>query len=372
MFLLNSFYAIVDPKQLSEGFLNKRSSSGTSSVSDFLFSFGLLILITGAIFAFFFILKKVKETRLYRKDYETFIRLAEEKNLTYKQIKILENLARKYHFLPSQLLTSQKDLIAVSLKEMKFLLSQHPAKSPIIFDFENNINYIKSVFYKRKPKSGEMLNNSRDIHTGTSVIVFRKDKNGLYPAKGSIVYMDDNKFVVKIKTIEKNLAPLLKAEEVFIFFTHEADANYEFKTKIIDTKFEKTGLEDCALITFAHSDKLHRQQRRKFIRVRVNLPLAIHQAVFNETVKPMLIQGTMIDISEGGACFRSEDIVPLDSVVQLSFLLKDKEMKNILAKIVGVRKIENGHLHHLSFMELNDEQKITIRDFVSEHIERRV
>ena len=98
--------------------INKMATDTGASISitsDGWLTFFIIIIITTVILLAFLFGKKILLFIKAKKNRDQFLSLCEEKNLTVNQIKILENLAKKYTLLPSLLLSSQRDLINLSL-----------------------------------------------------------------------------------------------------------------------------------------------------------------------------------------------------------------------------------------------------------------
>ncbi len=167
----------IRPSELSDIFKSKGGISGYSSWSS---AIPIIILIITIIILLIYLgtkfLKQLKLKRRKKKDHERFMKLCEDRNLTYHQIKILEKLAEKYDKLPSALLLNKKEFNYITLKENKYLLSKYKKNNPIYADFDSNMRHIKAVFLNRKPAGGESLHSTRDIHVGTSLIFYIKIK----------------------------------------------------------------------------------------------------------------------------------------------------------------------------------------------------
>jgi c-di-GMP-binding flagellar brake protein YcgR len=153
---------------------------------------------------------------------------------------------------------------------------------------------------------------------------------------------------------------------------HHGDANYEFPSRVIGKSTVKRGEKEEIHLAFIHSEDLRRKQRRKYIRVRVNFPVAIHQEIVEDRNVPIAVQGNMLDVSEGGCSFVAKHLIRSGVMVNMSFYLEDREMGNILAKIVHTHSSKEGFLHHVSFVELPDEVSYYIKTFVSRHARRRI
>ncbi|HOJ49384.1 MAG TPA: PilZ domain-containing protein [Spirochaetota bacterium] len=354
----------ITPQELSQQFSRSGSKVKISFESILIFIF--LVIIT------FFIVKllyMIKRMRIYKKDKEVFLKMAEERNMTYHQIKILETLSKKYNVFLTNILTNKKIFNELVVKEKKYLASKYTPKSKIYLDFYSNIEYVNSVFYKRKPAPGEIIHSSRDIHIGTKMIIYSRGKNP-NPARGIIVYMDNNLFILQVEKSRTELEPLISKGEVFIFFTHQNDASYEFGTSIIDTKEVISKESVKTNIYLAHSDNLVRKQRRKYIRVRTNISGVITEEIFEDTKVPTSINVNIIDISEGGACITSSEPIKKDTIITISFYLE--KMINITAKILSLRPNENKYIIHLEFVNIDENSKYIIRKFVNENTSRRV
>lgn len=367
----------LSPTELSNIFKSRKSS--TFSWGELVYGILILLGIAIGIYLGVKLYKRYLRYMKKKRDYSDFLRYCEEKNLTYHQMKILETLSKKYDVIPSLLLRSRKELVRVSLLESKSLLAKYPANHPVYVDFDSNMKYIKTVFAKIKPADGELINSSQDVHVGTPVIVYKRDKQDKHPVKGVIIYMDANKFVVRVQGHLNSISPLLHDQEnLNIFFNHNADANYEFVSRLTTHKIvEKPEIpgqnsEVEVLMAFTHSATLKRRQRRKFIRVRVDLPVVINKEILEGKTVPVLIQGKIIDISNGGCSIESPTHIVGNVIVSMTFYLGEKPIENVLGKIIRSQSANETFIHHLSFIQLADEVDAYLKHFVSQNIKRRV
>ncbi len=364
--------SLIRPGELSEIFKRKSSSTSHSWTTILLYIF-YIILIIGLLWLGLILYKRLKIHRRKKKDSEKFNKLCEDKNLTLHQIKIIQSLAKKYDKIPSILLTNKKEFSYVMLKENKFLLSKYHRSHPVYVDFDSNINYIKTVFAYKKPVGGEVLRSSRDIHSGTSVIVYRRLKGNMNPVKGVIVYMDNNKFIVRIPKKIEDVKPLLEKDiKLYIFFNHKADGNYEFETMLKSYRVIDKSDDKELVFVFEHSERLIRRQRRKYIRVRVKIPVVVNTEIFNDKNVPVSINGNIVDLSIGGFCFKSTESIPKNIITNMTFYLEELSLNNVLGKVLRVQTISDGFLHHMSFVDLNDKVHPYIKRFVSKNMKRRV
>jgi len=354
----------VSPQEFSQMF-SSRGGAKVRITFDNILVFIFLVIVTFIIIKLLYVLKNY---RIYKRDREKFLQMAEERNMTYHQIKIMETLAKKNNVFLTQLLTNKKLFNELVVKEKKYLRSKFSEKSKIFLDFYSNIEYINSVFYKKKPAPGEIIHSSRDIHIGTRMIIYKKSKEP-YPVKGIIVYMDNNMFILQVERKKSELSPLMN-EKVYIFFTHENDASYEFEANILDFKEVQSKEKTKTNIYISHSDNLIRRQRRKFIRVRTNIAGVITEEIFDDTKVPTSIKVTLIDISEGGACIKTDVPIKVNALVILSFYLEN--MLSITAKILHIKPSENNYIMHLEFVNMDESAKYIVRKFVNEHSQRRV
>lgn len=360
---------LVRPQELSQLFKGK-AGGGAGKIS-----WQAVILFLGAIFTVFLLVKlyqKYIEYKKYKKDRVHFLALCEEKNLTYHQTKILETLSKKYQVYPSILLSSKKKFIQIVLKESRSILSKHKNSHPVYIDFDTNIKYIRSVFHKKKPGKGQSLQSSRDIHVGTKVIVYKREKQNPHPVKGVISYMDNSSFVVQFQESEVFLKPLLESTKISVFFNHEMDANYDFATKIASMRKVKHGEQELIQLIFVHSEHLRRRQRRKMMRLRVNTPVVISEEIMDDKVIPVTIQGKMLDVSDGGACFLSQQPSQQGVLLKMEFYLDSHRLHSILAKVINTHATSNGFIYHVSFADMPNEVRQKLKLFISRHIRRRL
>lgn len=355
----------------SIGKIEKESQSLFNS--DAWITFFIIIVITTVILLAFLFGKKILFFILIKKDREKFLSLCEEKNLTVNQIKILETLAKKYKVFPSLLLSSQRDLINLSLKEGKALLARYSSSHAVYVDFNANIQHIRSVFYHKKPSYGEVIHTTKDIRTGALLILYHKNKEKPSPVKTSVLHIDNHQIAVKITENWDSAFYLINKKNISAFYNHQGDANYDFDTEILAHREVVSKNEKSIICILSHAAQIRRKQRRKFIRVRVSSPLVINHAMIGQQFVPVVIQGTLIDISEGGCCFKLKEPVQVDNVINISFFLKNQEIENVVCQILRLTALKDSQfLCHVSFLELNDENRSNIKNFVLNNINRRI
>ena len=204
---------------------------------------------------------------------------------------------------------------------------------------------------------------------------------------------------VIVAVTEKELtitAPRLKGEiyhvdpgtDVEVNLVRRNDAIYVFEARVL-----RTFVGRAPLVTLSHTNDLHRIQLRRHYRVDVDVPLSfalldrreIEQSAedSNEAIAAAIIgakttvQGTLKNISGGGALFESRSVLARGDFVNFDLDLWNGEKENITGEVVDIAPPSGGPdtpdakrrqtTVHITFVGMSDR----VRDKIVKYVFRR-
>lgn len=282
---------------------------------------------------------------------EHFFRLAEERGLAQDQAELLWQMSR------------EKESDAVLMLEYKapfekavdFYVQQHDdADEKFIAKMRKKLGYDKMPTFVP-------LMHSKDIE------LYQGGKVKLGPGRIAdvILHDKDERYMYWLLHDVENPRGIAASSLVRITFLRDGDAIYNFEAPVLEV------LEDRgrAVVKLAHTRELNRNQRRELSRVECSCPAALSLKVPDETQEPAAwIEGLFADISASGAkwhpqLLQSADALQVDQQVTVRIQLEE-EILLVRAKIASIKRAEQGKYYGLQFMDLPDEQKDTIYNYV--------
>lgn len=153
-----------------------------------------------------------------------------------------------------------------------------------------------------------------------------------------------------------------------VYFYNKGDAGYSFETKITrDINNPKV-----QALMLAHSNKLRRHQKRKFLRKNCNIPSQITMLEINvvngkKKIKQtnIRLQGLILDLSIAGALIKIMNLNNYESIqigkyFLLEFVINQVKIR-IIANIINITNEENIHS---KFVKILDNNAYVINDFI--------
>jgi c-di-GMP-binding flagellar brake protein YcgR len=184
---------------------------------------------------------------------------------------------------------------------------------------------------------------------------------------GNIIYLDDFFFIGIFYNASDVLDFIQSGNNIDVSFNRESDANYFFSSKVLKIEMKQSQKGYSHIILFQHSDKLYRTQKRRYTRLLISKPIIIYPDIVDtndiSSGIDRYLNGTMIDISEGGTCVEFPKSLPVGITVKLNFTLV-LDYKDVLAIVVSCHKKRETHYLHLKFIDLQQELKENIRKYV--------
>ena len=122
----------------------------------------------------------------------------------------------------------------------------------------------------------------------------------------------------------------------------------------------------------AHSNKLRRHQKRKFLRKNCNIPtqitiLEIYTVNGKRKIRPTnyKMQGLILDISIGGALIKIFNLhnypeIKIGNYFLLEFVINSEKIR-IVSNIINITEDENVHT---KFIKILDQKAYIINDFI--------
>ncbi len=151
-----------------------------------------------------------------------------------------------------------------------------------------------------------------------------------------------------------------KGKTLNAYFWRENDAGYSFNSEVVG---ELKG-KDLRAIFIEHSEKLSRNQKRRFLRVSCGVPVFIRPieisiensqkvAKVSSTIK---FNGVITNISGNGMAIEVSSDIKGGTFVRLEFSFEGKEKLRLIAKVKGTKtqKKENGYYRiNLQFAKID-------------------
>jgi c-di-GMP-binding flagellar brake protein YcgR len=161
---------------------------------------------------------------------------------------------------------------------------------------------------------------------------------------------------IGVPVAEGQFIPLREGTELEIFFADNISA-YSFSSIII-----KRIAFPIPTFIIEFPQRIIKVQRRKFVRVEVIRPLIYR--ILGETGLSEERQGFMNDLSGGGLLFKSEEKIPLKTVLLLKLMIGTNEMEILGTVIRSLKEDNDCYLVSVEFDEISEKTRDIIIKYI--------
>ncbi len=328
------------------------SSSNTGNI------IAVLSILLAVIFVFFLIPYALEEIKQANKLKENFHKDAEEYGLSSLEEQLVWKYSKDYRWNMSLVFNNKKVFEIIASR----ILKDNPNYVDIVSSLRHRLGFEKIPWFLPVSSTkdielyqmGKIIFNEREYEA----VVWDKDEINIYLA------------LYYLKT-----APIKVGDEIEFSFTTSDYAKAYFKSKVV--AISEDG--DRSVYKVEHVDKVIRTPLREAVRLELNLKAYLYipyteelEAYKEEKVLPeldesSLIEGTIKDLSIGGARFCTNLSLPVD--LEHSIFLKfNLYAQELIVYGVIKSKIENigRYCYGIKFDELSKEQEESIRSYVIE------
>ncbi len=283
--------------------------------------------------------KRIDETSIHH-----FISILKEKKVEHPQELFLSPLKLKEFIMEAVM----EHLYQKNIESHKIILNS-------LFKILN------AAFIPYKGKS--IMHNTYGLKSEQNIVVEYK-KNYF---RSKILDVTDNYILIKKENLDDRFNQIFTNEEINIYFFVPEDAGYMFTTQI------KRDIENAKMKAFmvSHAEKVYRFQKRKFMRKECSIPVTLLLLSYDEKTKKFAktdqkIQGSILNLSTGGALIEITDLNNVLSIYQGAFFLLEGTINNenfrILSSVVSL-DIEKDFVHS-HFHKFLDDSYIIINSFI--------
>lgn len=290
-------------------------------------------------------------------------RYASNNKLTKYETELLIDIIKREKIQsPEIFLRNSDDLKNVILKYISLYSSKimEPKKLIEIKNALYNILNKLCNFYKPKRR----IYNSEKLKEGQKIRI--EYNNNFFYSK---ILKVTNSYILieRVQIFYDPNAPVVNLP-IKVYFYNKGDAGYSFETKITrDINNPKV-----QAFMLAHSNKLRRHQKRKFLRKNCNIPsqltiLEVYNANGKKKIRKTNIkfQGLILDLSIGGALIKITNISNNDYIVNGKYFLLEFIINSIKIRIIAnIISITNEENIHSKFIKILDNNSYVINDFI--------
>jgi len=332
---------------------------------------GILILVPVIINIVFYRKQKKKHDR---EEWEWFYRMAEAKDLSVPEMKLLRNMIKKAHIKnPTALFKSIESFD----KCIEIVLRESEDKKEELLEDLSEIR--KKLHFDRLPPK-KILESTREIKPDQRIKIIFSEDGKEYTAPSKIMDVKEDSLSLRMPDkISKDV--FQKGKSLKVYFWNYSDAGYIFSSKIKNIESEPQDVMEIE-----HSPDIERIQRRHYYRIDTSLPLSFrrlndeqkaqlrkrHPVIFPEN--STLYSGKVNSLSGGGISFISP--LPLANREILWFELTLPEMQkisDIYGRVIKTRKISENKFKILAeFIVITEKARETIIGFVSREQRKRL
>lgn len=307
-----------------------------------------MILIAAALVPILFFLSEwFKTRRLHRRKsgvgWSRFREMTLVRNLTPEQTEILEQMVKAGELRDPEMIVTHPALFEVALDRW---MSKAPSSRNIAV-----VRDLREVLGFGLLPIETPLISTRQFAPGDRIrILFSPDGE---PISTVIDQLDDVEWSArKVEGLRVSVGDV-----VIIHYTRIGDGEYRIVARV--RKLTKQ------MVRFEHSMEFEQFQMRNWVRVAVSVSAVV--ALPSEGSP----QGEgeshpawLVDVSGGGASFKSESLFGLGTDVILSFSLRNHRFRNILSHVVRVQRGEPLTTHSVEFLELGTTEREKLIRFV--------
>lgn len=298
-----------------------------------------------------YLIFKTKLSKINKKivDYKTISQMCSDIGFSQQEIVTFLEMIRKSYLKPPYFLFTELKQLDKLLKKQFEQISNLSNLSEQDIEKEKNILFEIKAKIERNFRGNLGLKSSEFISTGQKMIIGHKDKKYFAIVTNNIPSYIKFKFLSE--KLDKSLIEkeLNNDDKVIIFFWRDNDANYTFTSRLMINKNKN-------FYAIKHSKKLNRAQKRKYIRITVNLAakyqeLSLNQVKGEESIEyNNLSDCRVVNISAGGLKFKSQthnwrqfDEKIKEKFFFVEFYLAEQRI-TIIGKMVRMHLFETGQV----------------------------
>jgi c-di-GMP-binding flagellar brake protein YcgR len=274
-----------------------------------------------------------------------FIEFTKNLELTEKEAQIIWETSKKLNRDP---------YLSLEIKQTFEKIIDYYIKNNPDFD-ESKIRHMRKVLGFDYVPPFIPLTTSKDIELYQSGVL--KTEDGSF----NVALVDKDELYMYWAILDPVPVRLSKGDKVDITFLRNDDAIYSFEDTIEEIYKEK----DRYIIKLPHVFHLNRIQKRKDIRIKVNIPVEVH-------LEDLKINAETEDISLGGVKFcidKSENnfinILKIGKYIYMKFEV-NKKLIQAEGKIRNIVEKEDKVCFGIEFIDLNKEYSNILNEFISE------
>ncbi|MEM5948501.1 PilZ domain-containing protein [Spirochaetia bacterium 38H-sp] len=284
-----------------------------------------------------------------------------ESGFSLGELNLLRKLALENKLKnPTSLFWSEKALNTcignTILKQRKKGIEHHP----------HSIEYLGKLFEFRKrvefslPKYRLGIKSSREIDSGQILRIIIPEYRGTIFTSTVIENMRKYMAITHPQAPNKELSDLnWTGKVIHVYFWRKEDAGYFFESRVLGDYMEKK----FAVLHIEHSDDLKRTQKRKSVRLPLNItamlyPIQNVSSATEDVEKTGGFKCKLIDVSEDGAAVVVGGRAKPGIAVKLQFVLGDDiiVMPGVV-KGVSFKKANNRSVLHIQSVPLSQKTK---------------
>lgn len=294
-----------------------------------------------------------------------FYTKGKESGFSFREVGLLRKIAIETEIEnPTALFWSIKQLNR-SIKEMIIKLRSHESMN----DEESN-NLLSKLYDLRKrvefdlPRYRLGLKSSREITP-------RQRMRATLPGAGpfaTMVIENRSKYLALSRPQGSGLPEgfVWKGQQIGLHFWRAEDAGYFMRTKVINDFIH----QKYPIIHVAHTDDVTRNQQRRSIRIKTNLPAAVYPLKSIQEANELEesargLRCRLIDLSEDGACLMVGGRTKAGLPIKIQFELPDRPIVMCgLVKGVSYDQKKNVSLLHVQAVPLRTRTRNAILTYV--------
>ena len=186
------------------------------------------------------------------------------------------------------------------------------------------------------------------------------------PLKGKYVtFIKDfsaSRIVVEVPTVDQLYLPISTGQGMLVEY-RRLSARYQFESRVVDRKDQV----EPPVLELERPSAVKRIQMRDHLRVpcSIRAVMEIESDVSSEI--PQKLEGSVVDLSAGGAKFRADLELPMSTRVKLSFELPilEEEMKNLYGYIIRREEdeVEECYFYGIEFEGVLTDQRKALTQY---------
>lgn len=299
-----------------------------------------------------------------------FRKTCHKMGLIKTEIRILENLAKKYSIKnPSLMLTSPRTLNNTLKKQMEIIHSSGETEQ-----IQENQKYIlfrikQKIDMRRTGKVS--FQSSKQLPSGQRIVI-APEGGGRFQSK--VVANLSNSLSVAVPAGPNGQQVRLKKwSRLMIHFWKKDGQGYSFPTKIIGY----SNIKGATTILIQHSTKIKSTSQRKFQRKMIEKPAYFFPVNVLSSGKGKQKQtkayvdsksaamGTLLDISAGGCSLKSSYPLGTGQLIKVEFETAYRQKVGVYGKIIKLRRMKPmGGIMHIMFTRVTRGHLNKINTFV--------